>query len=94
MSSGVWLTLAAAAERVGRSRRTIDRWVAEGAVVPVMGRIKESALLETDRRKRESIGRPRTARNSPEPVEVVAAAIADRGDAEAAVGALRQAGLL
>lgn len=51
--TGLWLTPAEAAQRVDRSERTIARWIEDGAVRVILGRISEPQLLEADRMKRE-----------------------------------------
>lgn len=45
----VWLTLADAATRVGRSERTIRRWITTGRLRAYLGRVDEHALLLADR---------------------------------------------
>ena len=52
MMSGQWLTVAAAAERVHRSKRTIYRWISDGEVTMLAGRVRESDLLTVDREMR------------------------------------------
>lgn len=47
-----WLTVREAAERVGRSFVTIKRWRRQGEITVVVGRVRESQLLEVDRRMR------------------------------------------
>ncbi|MFA8415115.1 hypothetical protein ACEPTV_33255, partial [Burkholderia pseudomallei] len=53
-----WLTVEAAAKRVGRGESTIRRWIGQGLPV-VAGRVSEDKLLDFERAKRESRGRPR-----------------------------------
>lgn len=45
----VWLTPADAAVRIGRSERTIRRWLTTGRIRTYLGRIDEHALLVADR---------------------------------------------
>ncbi|QAB18779.1 hypothetical protein Leucomu_13440 [Leucobacter muris] len=94
--SGGFLDFDRAAARVGKSRSTIRRWVEAELLHPVLGMVRESELLEADRKMRARRGRPRGAGSSrrPDPVAVVEEAIGRGGDAEAAVDALRVAGLL
>lgn len=49
----VWLTRAEAAKRVARSERTIARWIEQGHVREMLGRISEPQLLIADREMRE-----------------------------------------
>lgn len=59
-----YLTREEAAERVGRSVRTIRSWQSDG-LKTVMGRIPEADLLAWDRRMRERTGRPRKVDDVP-----------------------------
>lgn len=59
-----WLTLEQAAQRVNRSTATIYRWGRQDLLTIVGGRVLERQLLEADRRKRQSIGRPRATRRT------------------------------
>ena len=54
-----WLTLTEAAERVGRTERTLWRWRRQGLVRFWLGRVNEAKLLEADRLARSRMGRPR-----------------------------------
>lgn len=58
-----WLTVEQAAERVQRSTHTIYRWARQDLVSIVAGRVLERQLLEADRVKRQSVGRPRATRS-------------------------------
>jgi len=44
-----WLTLREAAERVGRTRRTIENWVQAGDVDVYLGHFRERDLLRCER---------------------------------------------
>ncbi len=57
----VWLTLDECAERIGKSRRTLRVWVQNGELKPMLGRVRESDLLATEKRMRERMhrGRPK-----------------------------------
>ncbi len=61
MSADRWLTLAEAAERVGRTNRSIRSWVQAGHIKPMLGRVRESELLAAEKlmRSRMHGGRPR-----------------------------------
>lgn len=50
-------SVAEAAERVGRSRRTIYRWITVGLLHPVEGRIREDELVHAEQQMRSSITR-------------------------------------
>lgn len=55
-----WLTIRDAAERVGRSPRTIKAWRQRGELTVLAGRVRESHLLEVEKRMRgRTGGRPR-----------------------------------
>lgn len=55
-----WLTIAEAAERVGRDPRTIKRWRANDEITVLADRVRESDLLDADKRIRaRKGGRPR-----------------------------------
>jgi len=54
-----WLTLEGAAQRVGRSKRTIQRWISEGNLGQTYEWVKEDDLLELARQKLAHRGRPR-----------------------------------
>lgn len=56
-----WLTVTEAAERVGRTERTIRAWIAHGDVTAILRRVRETELVRTDqlKRKRRAQGRPR-----------------------------------
>lgn len=56
-----WLTIADAANRVSRSRRTIRAWIQAGHMTEYFGRVRETDLLEAERlaRARMRAGRPR-----------------------------------
>ncbi|WP_166789722.1 helix-turn-helix domain-containing protein [Cryobacterium fucosi] len=54
-----WLTLDEAAARVGRSKRTIYRWVQDGSLTIHVDRVIEEKLLKVDLAKRQRVGRPR-----------------------------------
>ena len=58
-----WMTVAAAAVRVHRSKRTIYRWISDGEVAMLAGRVRESDLLTVDRVMRSR--RQRTSRLLP-----------------------------
>ena len=47
--SDAWLSIEECAGRVKRSKPTIYRWVGEGLVTVLAGRIRESQLLEAER---------------------------------------------
>lgn len=53
-----WLTIEDAAERVGKSERTIRNWIDAG-LTATFGRVREDELLECDRLMRSRRGRPR-----------------------------------
>ena len=89
-----FLNVAGAAARVGRSRRTVQRWIDAGELAQVLGMVRESEVVETEHRMRQRIGRPKKSAPAPEPVAVVAGALGRESDAEVAVAALREAGLL
>ncbi len=55
----VWLTIPAAAHRVGRSERTIRRWVTERRVACYLGMVDEHALLVCARDARLASATPR-----------------------------------
>lgn len=59
MTGDRWLSLPEAAVRVGRSQRTIRRWIESRHLTPILGRVRESTLLEADALMRSKIGRPR-----------------------------------
>lgn len=61
-----WLTLAEAAERVGRDERTIRRWVEREELAPMMGRFREADLIATEKRMRSRVGRPRGRTKPPD----------------------------
>ncbi|KAA9110168.1 helix-turn-helix transcriptional regulator [Microbacterium rhizomatis] len=44
-----WLSIKESAARVGRSEATIYRWISEGLLTPLMGRIRESVLVEVEK---------------------------------------------
>lgn len=48
-----WLTYDEAAERIGRDRSTIYRWIAAGVLVPQMRRIHVDQLIQADHEKRK-----------------------------------------
>lgn len=81
-----FLTVPQAADRVGRSPRTIGRWVVGGLRVQA-GYVREDELLEMDRLMRERRGRPRKpiepqrqhAGEMMELLEMVAAAVESAG---------------
>ena len=56
-----WLTVAAAAERVHRSKQTIYRWISDGEVTMLAGRVRESEVVSADRkiRRRRKQGKTR-----------------------------------
>lgn len=54
-----WLTITDAAKRVKRSPRTIRRWIAADLLKVMMGRVKETDLLEVERQMRGRVGRPK-----------------------------------
>ena len=58
---GQWMTVAAAAERVHRSKQTIYRWVSDGEVTMLAGRVRESEVVSADRevRRRRQRGKTR-----------------------------------
>lgn len=47
-----WLTIEEAAQRVGRSKPTIYRWVSEGLLKVISNRIRESQLVDVEREVR------------------------------------------
>jgi len=53
-----------AAKRVGRDVSTIYRWEERGEITFTLGRIRESDLLEADKRMRGRRGRPRKSAKS------------------------------
>lgn len=55
----VWLTIPDAAHRVGRSERTIRRWVTERRVACYLGMVDEHALLVCARDTRLASATPR-----------------------------------
>lgn len=55
----VWLTLAEAAGVAGRPERTVRNWVDAGELTPRHGRYMRDQVLDTERRMRRRIGRPR-----------------------------------
>lgn len=65
-----WLTVAEAAERVGKSTDTIYRWSREGLFGIWGGLVPEEKLLKADAYKRQRIGRPRAARVYPKHPDV------------------------
>jgi predicted site-specific integrase-resolvase len=48
-----WLSIAEAAERVGKSVRTIKAWRQRGEITVLVGRVRESDVVEADKRMRE-----------------------------------------
>lgn len=70
MKGDRWLTVADAAERVSRSRRTVDRWVREGLLRSGGGRVREKDLLFVERRVRQR----RTVQHKTREIEVVVGA--------------------
>jgi len=48
-----WLSVREAAERVKRSPVTIRRWIREEEITAVVGRVRESKLIEVDRAMRQ-----------------------------------------
>jgi hypothetical protein len=64
MGCDVILTREEAAERVGRSARTIRRWESQGALRFVGGRVREWDLLRVDQEMRERRARRRPARTT------------------------------
>lgn len=59
-----WLKIADAAKRVGRSERTIRRWIENGDIALHMGRLRESDLIEAEQLARSRVGRPRKKASS------------------------------
>jgi predicted site-specific integrase-resolvase len=57
----VWLTQAEAAARVGRSERTLRRWVAQGRLTTRLGRVDEHELFLAERDARQARNTPRGA---------------------------------
>lgn len=54
-----WLTQAEAAARAGVTERTVRNWVAWEEIKPVMGRFRETDVIETEKRMRARRGRRR-----------------------------------
>ena len=54
--SGRWLTMREAAERVGRSERTVKRWRQQGEFPTLMGRVRERDLLDAEARVSGRVG--------------------------------------
>lgn len=61
------MTRAEAAQRVGRTERTIRNWERSGELTPTLGRFRESDLVEADRRMRARVGRPRKTKYTNQP---------------------------
>lgn len=59
MSEVRWLTRKEAAERVGKTERTIRNWEDAKLLKPIIGRYREDELLRADRQMRGRVGRPR-----------------------------------
>jgi predicted site-specific integrase-resolvase len=55
----VWLTIPDAAVRVGRSERTVRRWLTEGRLEVHLGRVDEYALFVAERSARQARNTPR-----------------------------------
>lgn len=53
-----WLSLAEAAVRVHRTKRTIYRWIDDGELRAFDGRVRESHVLDVDKAMRTRVGRP------------------------------------
>lgn len=70
MGMNGWLTVAEAAERVGKSTDTIYRWSRQGLFGIWGGLILEEKLLKADAFKRQRVGRPRAVREFPKHPEV------------------------
>lgn len=67
MTADRWLTLAEAAERVGRTSRSIRAWVQAGHLKPMLGRVRESELIAAEKlmRSRMHGGRPKRSDSPP-----------------------------
>lgn len=57
-----WLTQAEAAARAGVTERTVRNWVAWEEIKPVMGRFRETDVIETEKRMRARRGRRKGTR--------------------------------
>lgn len=94
-----WFTVEKAAERVGKSPRTIERWIDDGMQVQ-RGLVREDVLLEKDAEMRERgarRGRPRASSRRDDVVAEtleLAAQIAESSGASEAAEQIRLANRL
>lgn len=70
-----WLSVSAAASRVRRSEGTVRRWVRDGDLLMVAGRVRESDLVDADRRVRRRVNQHAVAK-----IDTRAALIVDVGE--------------
>jgi len=57
-----WMTQSEAAARAGVTERTMRNWVAWEEIKPVMGRFRETDVIETEKRMRARRGRRKGTR--------------------------------
>jgi len=68
VTGSTYLTVAKAAELVGKSERQIRRYIEQGLLAPAhpgVKRYREADVLEAERTARGRVGRPRKERDTP-----------------------------